>query len=126
MRSDQSMAKVLAGLQSLADPTGLVWGVSQDVLGKLVHIPGRGVGYALALLAKAGSITLVIKGQGRQKAVYRIGADVPPPEPVREYKPSGIESVTRHLPNRNWLGAGNDLPTIEISVARVRFLEDRA
>ncbi len=126
MRADQSMAKVLAGLQSLADPSGLVWGVSQEILGAMVNIPGRGVGYALELLQKAGAISLIIKGQGRQKAMYRINASVPPPEPVREYAPHGIEAVTRHLPNRNYTGTGDMLPTVEISVARVRFLEERA
>ncbi len=125
MRADQSTAKVLAGLQSLADASGLVWGVSQEVLGKLVHIPGRGVGYALDLLQKAGAITLIIKGQGRQKAMYRIGAHTPPPEPIREYAPHGIEAVTRHVANRNYTGTGDMLPTVEISLARVRFLEER-
>ncbi len=121
MRSDQSMALVLAVLQSQADASGLVWGVSQDDLGKQAGLKGRGVGYALELLIKAGAITLISEGKGRQKALYRLGA--PAPEPVREYKPSGIESVTRHVFNRNWLGAADTMPTIEISVARVRFLE---
>ncbi len=126
MRADQSMAKVLAGLQSLADASGLVWGVSQDALGKLVNIPARGVGYALDLLIKAGAISLIIEGKGRQKAMYRVGVSVPPPEPIREYTPHGIEAVTRHIANRNFAGSGDVLPTIAISLARVRFLEDRA
>ncbi len=117
------MAKVLAFMQSQADADGLVWGMSQDEMGRQMGINARGVGYAQELLIKSGQISLIIEGKGRQKAMYRIGSSVLPPEPVRKYKPHGIESVTRHIPNRNWLGAGMEIPTIEISVARVRFLE---
>ncbi len=121
MRSDQSMALVLAFMQSQADADRIVRGISQEELGKQAGMPGRGAGYALELLIKAGAIVLLTKGKGSKKSTYQLG--VPASEPVREYEPSGIESVVRHISNRNWLGASDSIPTIEISVARVRFLE---
>ncbi len=125
MRADQSMAKVLAGMQSMADADGLVRGMSQDAIGRLVGIPGRAIGYALEQLIKAGAVSRVVEGKGRQKAMYRIGASVPPPGPVCEYEPSGIESITWRVANGNYLGFGGGQPFHEVSLARVKFLEER-
>ncbi len=121
MRADQSMGKLLAFMRREADAHGLVKDMSQDEMGKRVGLAGRRAWHALALLIKTGAITVVTRGTGGRQSVYRIGA--PTPEPVREYKPIGIESVVRHIPNRNWLGGPGALPTVEISLARVRFLE---
>ncbi len=121
MKSDQSMAKLLAFLRREADANGLVKDISQDEMGKRVGLAGRRAWHALALLIKTGAITIVTRGTGGRPSVYRVG--IPAPEPVREYKPSGIESVVRHIPNHNWLGAAGTAPTIEISLPRVRFLE---
>ncbi len=121
MRGDQAQAKLLAYLQSQADAGGLIWGIPHSIMSREAGLGNGSVSYAIDGLIKAGAITLIVRGTGRQKAMYRLGA--PKPEPVREYEPSGIESVTRHVFNRNWLGAADSMPTIEISVARVRFLE---
>ncbi len=124
MRGDQAQAKLLVYLQSKADAGGLIWGIPHSRMSREAGLGNGSVSYAIDGLIKAGAITLIIRGTGRQKAMYRLGE--PTPEPVREYKPSGIESVTRHISNRNWLGAADSIPTIEISVARVRFLEGNA
>ncbi len=121
MRSDQTQAKLLAYLQSQADAGGLIWGIPHSRMSREAELGDGSVSYAVDGLIKAGELTLLVRGSGRQKAMYRLGA--PKPEPVREYEPSGIESVVRHIPNRNWLGASDSMPTIEVSVARVRFLE---
>ncbi len=121
MRGDQAQAKLLAYLQSQADAGGLIWGIQHSRMSREAGLGNGSVSYAIDGLIKAGAITLIVRGTGRQTAMYRLGA--PAPEPVREYKPSGIESVTRRVFNRNWLGAADTMPTIEISVARVRFLE---
>ncbi len=124
MRGDQTQAKLLAYMQSKADAGGLIWGIPHSRMSREAGLGHGSVSYAVDGLIKAGSITLIVRGTGRQKAMYRLGA--PTAEPVRDIKPSGIESVTRHISNRNWLGASDSIPTIEISVARVRFLEGNA
>ncbi len=111
-------AKVLDAMTARADAHGMIRGVRVIDIARQLRVSNAEVSPAIKALIAAGTLTRVSLANNHGPVVYRLGG-----EPAADAPISSIEAVTRHISNRNWMGASDAIPTIEISVARVRFLE---
>ncbi len=115
-------AAVLRYMQARANGEGDIHGATLRIIAGALNIKRDSVLRALNLLVKRAGLSRTDPGRSRTP-VYRITAAS---IPAAVTLPPTFESVIRYMPNRNFCGCSDALPTIAISLPRVRFLEDRA
>ncbi len=99
-----------------ADPNGIVSGISVRDFSRRYHIHDGTLSNAISSLIEDGRVEMVERTRGNIPAIYRLTGTTPESD-------CPIESVVRMVPNRKYDGCSGSLPTIAVSVARVKFLE---